>query len=163
MDNKILLNKVVDILTKIKTKLSEQTDNPGALVASVIGYIDGQVDILNAMAPETSITVKEYSPLLEGGGSTITIPANEQGSNKGTVQLDNEQLNKLIEAMKDKQIVINQPGISTGDGKPWWQQVTYCTAQDTVGAPVATSKISLSDIPQQAKPVIQFRGADCNA
>jgi len=159
MDNKILLNKVVDILTKIKTKLSEQTDNPSALVASVIGYIDGQVDILNAMAPETSITVKEYSPLLEGGGSTITIPANEQGSSKGTVQLDNEQLNKLIEAMKDKQIVINQPGISTGDGKPWWQQVTYTADQNTV----ATSKISLSDIPQQAKPVIQFRGADCNA
>lgn len=159
MDNKILLNKVVDILTKIKTKLSEQTDNPSALVASVIGYIDGQVDILNAMAPETSITVKEGNPLLEGGGSTITIPANEQGSNKGTVQLDNEQLNKLIEAMKDKRIVINQPGISTGDGKPWWQQVTYTADQNTV----ATSKISLSDIPQQAKPVIQFRGADCNA
>ncbi len=163
MDNKILLNKVVDILTKIKTKLSEPTDNPSALFASVIGYIDGQIDILNAMAPETSITVKECSPLLEGGGSTITIPANDQGSTKGTVHLDNDQLNKLIEAMKDKQIVINQPGIGTGDGKPWWQQVTYATAQDTVGAPVATTKISLSDIPQQAKPVIQFRGADCNA
>lgn len=148
---KISIDKVMDILTKVKTKLSA----PDANSASIIGYIDGQLDALDAMKPEeTDITAVSRSVL----DTVPTVPA-EQESITGVVKLDNDQLNKMIEEMKEatKPNIVDVP--QQVNPTPWWQQVTYTATADTK----ATDKITLGDIPQ-AKPTIPlFRGADCRA
>lgn len=149
----ISIDKVMDILTKVKTKLSA----PDANSASVIGYIDGQIDMLDAMKPETDITGSRSGWDTD---TVLTVPVNKE-STTGVVklELDNAQLNKMIEEMKDAtkpNIVYVPQQVNT---TPWWQQVTYTATADTK----ATDKITLGDVPQ-AKPTIPlFRGADCRA
>ena len=88
---KIPIEKVMDLLTKVKTKLSA----PDANSASIIGYIDGQIEVLDAMKDEADIASGSRT-LLE---PVPTVPA-DQYPNGGEVKLDNDQLNKMIEEMK---------------------------------------------------------------
>ena len=146
---KISIDKVMDILTKVKTKLSA----PDANSASIIGYIDGQLDALDAMKPEETDIVSRS--VLD---TVPTVPA-DQESITGVVKLDNHQLNRMIEEMREaaKPNIVYVP--QQASPTPWWQQVTYTATADTK----ATDKITLGDIPQ-AKPAIPlFRGADCRA
>lgn len=150
---KISIDKVMEILTKVKTKLSE----PDANSASIIGYIDGQLDALDAMKPEeTDITAGSRSVL----DTVPTVPADEE-SITGVVKLDNVQLNKMIEEMREaaKPNIVYVPQQVTPT--PWWQQVTY--GGGATADYKSTTKITLDDVPQ-AKPTIpMFHGADCRA
>lgn len=151
----ISIDKVMDILTKVKTKLSAQDANS----ASVIGYIDGQIDMLDAMKPETDITGSR-----SGWDTVPTVPV-KQESTTGVVKLklDNAQLNKMIEEMKDaaKPNIVYVPQQANPTPTPWWTQLTCCsTATDDTKA---TDKITLGDVPQAKTTIPLFRGADCRA
>ena len=93
---KIPIEKVMDLLTKVKTKLSA----PDANSASIIGYIDGQIEVLDAMKDEANVASGSRT-LLE---PVPTVPA-DPFTNSGVVKLDNVQLNKMIEEMKEKEYV----------------------------------------------------------
>ena len=157
---KISIEKVMDILTKVKDKLSA----PDANSASVIGYIDGQIDTLDALKAEDDNLTASQGSRSELVEASDPIPVD---STKGVVQLDNEQLQKIIDGMRDNKTVYvptveriydrHRPYID-----PWWQ-ITYChNATDTGTATVGkTDKITMGDIPQTKPSIPPYQGADC--
>jgi hypothetical protein len=154
---KISIEKVMDILTKVKDKLSVPDVNP----ASVIGYIDGQIDALDALKVEDdNLTASQ------GSRSELdTVPTVPAESNKGVVQLDNDQLQKIIDGMRDNKTVVERI-YDHPYNYPWWQQV-YChttgaasNATATVGN---TDKITMGDLPQSKPCIPSYQGADCRA
>ena len=158
---KISIEKVMDILTKVKDKLSVQDVNP----ASVIGYIDGQIDALDALKVEDdnlTATQGSRSVLAE---TSDPIPVD---SNKGVVQLDNEQLQKIIDGMRDNKTVYVPQVERIYDrpyNYPWWQQV-YCQngiASTTTANVGKTDKITMGDLPQSKPRIPSYQGADCRA
>ena len=154
---KISIEKVMDILTKVKDKLSVPDVNP----ASVIGYIDGQIDALDALKVEDdNLTATQGS---RSGLDTVpTVPAE---SNKGVVQLDNEQLQKIIDGMRDNKTVVERI-YDRPYNYPWWQQV-YChttgTASNATATVGNTDKITMGDLPQSKPRIPSYQGADCRA
>ena len=160
---KISLDKVIDILNKIKAKVA----GPDALPSAIVGYIDGQLDALDALKADDDISLTVKSG--EGSRSVLDIAdAIPADSTKGVVKLDNEQLNKMIEGMRDaakpnivyvpERVVERQPYTS-----PWWTQLTCSTADNTTSAVNGTGKISLGDLPNSKPSIPQFHGADCRA
>lgn len=155
---KISIEKVMDILTKVKDKLSVPDMNP----ASVIGYIDGQIDALDALKVEDdnlTATQGSRSELVE---ASDPIPAD---STKGVVQLDNEQLQKIIDGMRDNKTVVERI-YDRPYNYPWWQQV-YChttgTASNATATVGNTDKITMGDLPQSKPSIPSYQGADCRA
>ena len=158
---KISIEKVMDILTKVKDKLSA----PDANSASIIGYIDGQLDALDALKVEDdnlTATQGSRSVLVE---TSDPIPVD---SNKGVVQLDNEQLQKIIDGMRDNKTVY-VPQVERIYDRPynysWWQQV-YCQngiASTTTATVDKTDKITMGDLPQSKPRIPSYQGADCRA
>ena len=155
---KISIEKVMDILTKVKDKLSVPDVNP----ASVIGYIDGQIDALDALKVEDdnlTATQGSRSELVE---ASDPIPAD---STKGVVQLDNEQLQKIIDGMRDNKTVVERI-YDRPYNYPWWQQV-YChttgTASNATATVGNTDKITMGDLPQSKPCIPSYQGADCRA
>ena len=158
---KISIEKVMDILTKVKDKLSVPDVNP----ASVIGYIDGQIDALDALKVEDdNLTASQ------GSRSELdTVPTVPAESNKGVVQLDNEQLQKIIDGMRDNKTVYVPQVERIYDrpyNYPWWQQV-YChttgTASNATATVGNTDKITMGDLPQSKPRIPSYQGADCRA
>lgn len=154
---KISIEKVMDILTKVKDKLSVPDVNP----ASVIGYIDGQIDALDALKVEDdNLTASQ------GSRSELdTVPTVPAESNKGVVQLDNEQLQKIIDGMRDNKTVVERI-YDRPYNYPWWQQV-YChttgTASNATATVGNTDKITMGDLPQSKPCIPSYQGADCRA
>ena len=159
---KISIEKVMDILTKVKDKLSVPDVNP----ASVIGYIDGQIDALDALKVEDD----NLTATSQGSRSELdTVPTVPAESNKGVVQLDNEQLQKIIDGMRDNKTVYVPQVERIYDrpyNYPWWQQVTYCqngTASNATATVGNTDKITMGDLPQSKPRIPSYQGADCRA
>ena len=158
---KISIEKVMDILTKVKDKLSVPDVNP----ASVIGYIDGQIDALDALKVED-----DNLTATQGSRSELdTVPTVPAESNKGVVQLDNEQLQKIIDGMRDNKTVYVPQVERIYDrpyNYPWWQQV-YChttgTASNATATVGNTDKITMGDLPQSKPCIPSYQGADCRA
>ena len=158
---KISIEKVMDILTKVKDKLSAPDVNP----ASVIGYIDGQIDALDALKVED-----DNLTATQGSRSELdTVPTVPAESNKGVVQLDNEQLQKIIDGMRDNKTVYVPQVERIYDrpyNYPWWQQV-YChttgTASNATATVGNTDKITMGDLPQSKPCIPSYQGADCRA
>ena len=156
---KISIEKVMDILTKVKDKLSVPDVNP----ASIIGYIDGQIDALDALKVEDdNLTVSQGSrSLLDSANGS-----NPAKSTKGVVQLDNDQLQKIIDGMRDNKTVYVPQVERIYDRPytyPWWQTV-YCqngTASNTTATVGNTDKITMGDIPQTKPSIPPYQGADC--
>lgn len=154
---KISIEKVMDILTKVKDKLSVPDVNP----ASVIGYIDGQIDALDALKVEDdNLTASQ------GSRSELdTVPTVPAESNKGVVQLDNDQLQKIIDGMRDNKTVVERI-YDRPYNYPWWQQV-YChttgTASNATATVGNTDKITMGDLPQSKPCIPSYQGADCRA
>ena len=159
---KISIEKVMDILTKVKDKLSVPDVNP----ASVIGYIDGQIDALDALKVEDD----NLTATSQGSRSELdTVPTVPAESNKGVVQLDNEQLQKIIDGMRDNKTVYVPQVERIYDrpyNYPWWQQV-YChttgTASNATATVGNTDKITMGDLPQSKPRIPSYQGADCRA
>lgn len=158
---KISIEKVMDILTKVKDKLSA----PDANSASIIGYIDGQIDALDALKVED-----DNLTATQGSRSVLDIAdAIPADSTKGVVQLDNEQLQKIIDGMRDNKTVYVPQVEHIYDRPytyPWWQQVTYCqngTASQTTATVGNTDKITMGDLPQSKPRIPSYQGADCRA
>jgi hypothetical protein len=159
---KISIEKVMDILTKVKDKLSVPDVNP----ASVIGYIDGQIDALDALKVEDD----NLTATSQGSRSELdTVPTVPAESNKGVVQLDNEQLQKIIDGMRDNKTVYVPQVERIYDrpyNAPWWQQV-YChttgTASNATATVGNTDKITMGDLPQSKPRIPSYQGADCRA
>ena len=159
---KISIEKVMDILTKVKDKLSVPDVNP----ASVIGYIDGQIDALDALKVEDD----NLTATSQGSRSELdTVPTVPAESNKGVVQLDNEQLQKIIDGMRDNKTVYVPQVERIYDrpyNYPWWQQV-YChttgTASNATATVGNTDKITMGDLPQSKPCIPSYQGADCRA
>ena len=159
---KISIEKVMDILTKVKDKLSVPDVNP----ASVIGYIDGQIDALDALKVEDD----NLTATSQGSRSELdTVPTVPAESNKGVVQLDNEQLQKIIDGMRDNKTVY-VPQVERIYDRPYtyplWQQVTYCqngTASNATATVGNTDKITMGDLPQSKPRIPSYQGADCRA
>lgn len=156
---KISIEKVMDILTKVKDKLSVPDVNP----ASVIGYIDGQIDALDALKVEDdnlTATQGSRSELVE---ASDPIPAD---STKGVVQLDNEQLQKIIDGMRDNNKTVVERIYDRPYNYPWWQQI-YChttgTASNATATVGNTDKITMGDLPQSKPCIPSYQGADCRA
>ena len=154
---KISIEKVMDILTKVKDKLSAPDVNP----ASVIGYIDGQIDALDALKVED-----DNLTATQGSRSELdTVPTVPAESNKGVVQLDNEQLQKIIDGMRDNKTVVERI-YDRPYNYPWWQQV-YChttgTASNATATVGNTDKITMGDLPQSKPCIPSYQGADCRA
>lgn len=154
---KISIEKVMDILTKVKDKLSVPDVNP----ASVIGYIDGQIDALDALKVED-----DNLTATQGSRSELdTVPTVPAESNKGVVQLDNEQLQKIIDGMRDNKTVVERI-YDRPYNYPWWQQV-YChttgTASNATATVGNTDKITMGDLPQSKPCIPSYQGADCRA
>lgn len=155
---KISIEKVMDILTKVKDKLSVPDVNP----ASVIGYIDGQIDALDALKVED-----DNLTATQGSRSELdTVPTVPAESTKGVVQLDNEQLQKIIDGMRDHnnktvvERIYDRPYTY-----PWWQTV-YCqngTASNATATVGNTDKITMGDLPQSKPRIPSYQGADCRA
>jgi len=156
---KISIEKVMDILTKVKDKLSA----PDANSASIIGYIDGQIDALDALKVEDdNLTATQ-------GSRSVLVETSElikDESNKGVVQLDNGQLQKIIDGMRDNKTVYVPQVERIYDrpyNYPWWQTV-YCqngTASNTTATVGNTDKITMGDIPQTKPSIPPYQGADC--
>lgn len=146
---KIPIEKVMDLLTKVKTKLSA----PDANSASIIGYIDGQIEVLDAMKDEADVASGSRTSL----ETVPTVPA-DQYTNSGVLKLDNVQLNKMIEEMKKAAepniVYVQQPGHPIQD-PPWYRQLTCQNV-----ATASTNKFTLGDIPQKTPAIPIFRGAD---
>lgn len=158
---KISIEKVMDILTKVKDKLSA----PDANSASIIGYIDGQIDALDALkAEDNNLTVSQ------GSRSVLDIAdAIPADSTKGVVQLDDEQLQKIIDGMRDNKTVYVPQVERIYDrpyNYPWWQQI-YCHATGAASNATATvgntDKITMGDLPQSKPRIPSYQGADCRA
>ena len=159
---KISIEKVMDILTKVKDKLSA----PDANSASIIGYIDGQIDALDALKVEDDNLTATQGSRSELAVTSDPIPAD---STKGVVQLDDEQLQKIIDGMRDNKTVYVPQVERIYDrpyNYPWWQQI-YChttgaasNATATVGN---TDKITMGDLPQSKPRIPSYQGADCRA
>lgn len=156
---KISIEKVMDILTKVKDKLSA----PDANSASIIGYIDGQIDALDALkAEDNNLTATQ------GSRSVLDIAdAIPADSTKGVVQLDDEQLQKIIDGMRDNNKTVYIPQVERIYDRPynypWWQQV-YCqngTASNTTATVGKIDKITMGDIPQTKPSIPPYQGADC--
>ena len=156
---KISIEKVMDILTKVKDKLSAPDVNP----ASVIGYIDGQIDALDALKVEDD----NLTATSQGSRSELdTVPTVPAESNKGVVQLDNEQLQKIIDGMRDNNKTVVERIYDRPYNYPWWQQVTYCqngTASNATATVGNTDKITMGDLPQSKPRIPSYQGADCRA
>lgn len=154
---KISIEKVMDILTKVKDKLSA----PDANSASIIGYIDGQLDALDALKVEDN-NLTETQGLRSVLDTAPTVPAE---SNKGVVQLDNDQLQKIIDGMRDNKTVVERI-YDRPYNYPWWQQV-YChttgTASNATATVGNTDKITMGDLPQSKPCIPSYQGADCRA
>jgi hypothetical protein len=158
---KISIEKVMDILTKVKDKLSVPDVNP----ASVIGYIDGQIDALDALKVEDD----NLTATSQGSRSELdTVPTVPAESNKGVVQLDNEQLQKIIDGMRDNKTVY-VPQVERIYDRPYtypWWQTTYCqngAASNTTATVGNTDKITMGDLPQSKPRIPSYQGADCRA
>jgi hypothetical protein len=159
---KISIEKVMDILTKVKDKLSVPDVNP----ASVIGYIDGQIDALDALKVEDD----NLTATSQGSRSELdTVPTVPAESTKGVVQLDNDQLQKIIDGMRDNKTVYVPQVERIYDrpyNAPWWQQV-YChttgTASNATATVGNTDKITMGDLPQSKPRIPSYQGADCRA
>lgn len=154
---KISIEKVMDILTKVKDKLSA----PDANSASIIGYIDGQIDALDALKVED-----DNLTATQGSRSVLDIAdAIPADSTKGVVQLDNEQLQKIIDGMRDNKTVVERI-YDRPYNYPWWQQV-YChttgTASNATATVGNTDKITMGDLPQSKPCIPSYQGADCRA
>lgn len=158
---KISIEKVMDILTKVKDKLSA----PDANSASIIGYIDGQIDALDALKVED-----DNLTATQGSRSVLDIAdAIPADSTKGVVQLDDEQLQKIIDGMRDNKTVYVPQVERIYDrpyNYPWWQQV-YChttgTASNATATVGNTDKITMGDLPQSKPRIPSYQGADCRA
>lgn len=155
---KISIEKVMDILTKVKDKLSA----PDANSASVIGYIDGQIDALDALKVED-----DNLTATQGSRSELdTVPTVPAESNKGVVQLDNEQLQKIIDGMRDNNKTVVERIYDRPYNYPWWQQI-YChttgTASNATATVGNTDKITMGDLPQSKPCIPSYQGADCRA
>lgn len=156
---KISIEKVIDILTKVKDKLSV----PDANSASIIGYIDGQLDALDALKVEDdNLTASQGSrSLLDSANGS-----NPAKSTKGVVQLDNDQLQKIIDGMRDNKTVY-VPQVERIYDRPYtypWWQTAYCqngTASNTTASVGNTDKITMGDIPQTKPSIPPYQGADC--
>ena len=158
---KISIEKVMDILTKVKDKLSVPDVNP----ASVIGYIDGQIDALDALKVEDD----NLTATSQGSRSELdTVPTVPAESNKGVVQLDNDQLQKIIDGMRDNKTVY-VPQVERIYDRPYtypWWQTTYCqngTASNATATVGNTDKITMGDLPQSKPRIPSYQGADCRA
>ena len=155
---KISIEKVMDILTKVKDKLSA----PDANSASIIGYIDGQIDALDALKVEDDNLTATQGSRSELAVASDPIPAD---STKGVVQLDNEQLQKIIDGMRDNKTVVERI-YDRPYNYPWWQQV-YChttgTASNATATVGNTDKITMGDLPQSKPCIPSYQGADCRA
>ena len=155
---KISIEKVMDILTKVKDKLSA----PDANSASIIGYIDGQIDALDALKVED-----DNLTATQGSRSELdTVPTVPAESNKGVVQLDNDQLQKIIDGMRDNNKTVVERIYDRPYNYPWWQQV-YChttgTASNATATVGNTDKITMGDLPQSKPCIPSYQGADCRA
>ena len=157
---KISIEKVMDILTKVKDKLSA----PDANSASIIGYIDGQIDALDALKVEDDNLTASQGSRSELVEASDPIPVD---SNKGVVQLDNEQLQKIIDGMRDNNKTVYIPQVERIYDRPynypWWQQVYYQNgiASTTTATVDKTDKITMGDIPQTKPSIPPYQGADC--
>ena len=155
---KISIEKVMDILTKVKDKLSA----PDANSASIIGYIDGQIDALDALKVEDDNLTATQGSRSELAVASDPIPAD---STKGVVQLDNEQLQKIIDGMRDNKTVVERI-YDRPYNYPWWQHV-YChttgTASNATATVGNTDKITMGDLPQSKPCIPSYQGADCRA
>lgn len=155
---KISIEKVMDILTKVKDKLSA----PDANSASIIGYIDGQIDALDALKVED-----DNLTATQGSRSVLDIAdAIPADSTKGVVQLDNEQLQKIIDGMRDNNKTVVERIYDRPYNYPWWQQI-YChttgTASNATATVGNTDKITMGDLPQSKPCIPSYQGADCRA
>jgi hypothetical protein len=161
-NTKIYIDKVIDILTKVRDKLTD----PNANDASVIGYIEGQIDALDALKVEDDNLTATQGSRSELVVTSDPIPAD---STKGVVQLDNEQLQKIIDGMRDNKTVYVPQVERIYDRPytyPWWQQVTYCqngTASNATATVGNTDKITMGDLPQSKPRIPSYQGADCRA